>query len=510
MLDVLFVIPSSSKQVYQALSDKYSGIGTPTWALLLAQATRSVGFEVGILDVLAERMSNDEAINQIRRLDPRLICFVVYGENVNSGTTQMSGAVELANFIKGQSLGIPISFIGSYVQALPYKVLNDEKSIDIIFTNEGVYALQNLLKQDLSSLAGLENVKGIGFRKDGRPYLTLPERVVPQERMDADLPGYAWDLLPYKDRPLDLYRSPLWHADYDHDKRSPYAAIYTSLGCVFQCNFCMINMINRDDNERVGVASNYNKMRFWSPDFIIKEFDKLVDMGVYTLRIADEMFLLNPKFYIPLCELLVDRGYGDKLNMWAYSRVDTVNKPQTLELIRKAGIRWLCLGIESGEKKVRLEVSKGKFEDLDIREIVERVHAADINIIGNYLFGLPGDDLSSMQKTLDLSKELLTLAWNAYAVMPLPGSQLHKDAITKGYELPSSYAGYSFHSYETKPMPTEHLSSKEVLAFRDKAFTDYHSNPEFLRKVDAFLGEGASKNISKMSSVKLKRKILGD
>jgi len=507
---VLFVIPSSSKQVYQALSDKYSGIGTPTWALLLAQATRSVGFEVGILDVLAERMSSDEAINQIRRLDPRLICFVVYGENVNSGTTQMSGAVELANIIKGQSLGIPISFIGSYVQALPYKVLNDEKSIDIIFTNEGVYALQNLLRQDLSSLAGLENVKGIGFRKDERPYLTLPERVVPQERMDADLPGYAWDLLPYKDRPLDLYRSPLWHADYDHDKRSPYAAIYTSLGCVFQCNFCMINMINRDDNEGVGVASNYNKMRFWSPDFIIKEFDKLVDMGVYTLRIADEMFLLNPKFYIPLCELLVDRGYGDKLNMWAYSRVDTVNKPQTLELIRKAGIRWLALGIESGDRRIRLEVSKGKFEDWDIREIVEKVNAADINIIGNYLFGLPGDDLGSMQKTLDLSKDLLTLAWNAYAVMPLPGSQLYKDAITKGYELPSSYAGYSFHSYETKPMPTEYLSSEEILAYRDRAFYEYHSNPDFLAKVKRKFGGFAYENIINMKEVRLKRKILGD
>jgi len=362
----------------------------------------------------------------------------------------------------------------------------------------------------LSSLAGLENVKGIGFRKDERPYLTLPERVVPQERMDADLPGYAWDLLPYKDRPLDLYRSPLWHADYDHDKRSPYAAIYTSLGCVFQCNFCMINMINRDDNEGVGVASNYNKMRFWSPDFIIKEFDKLVDMGVYTLRIADEMFLLNPKFYIPLCELLVDRGYGDKLNMWAYSRVDTVNKPQTLELIRKAGIRWLALGIESGDRRIRLEVSKGKFEDLDIREIVEKVHAADINIIGNYLFGLPGDDLGSMQKTLDLSKDLLTLAWNAYAVMPLPGSQLYKDAITKGYELPSSYAGYSFHSYETKPMPTEYLSSEEILAYRDRAFYEYHSNPDFLAKVKRKFGGFAYENIINMKEVRLKRKILGD
>ena len=26
----------------------------------------------------------------------------------------------------------------------------------------------------------------------------------------------------------------------------------------------MINMINRNDNEEIGVAGNYSKMRFWS------------------------------------------------------------------------------------------------------------------------------------------------------------------------------------------------------------------------------------------------------
>ena len=98
--------------------------------------------------------------------------------------------------------------------------------------------------------------------------------------MDLDLPGYAWDLLPYKEKPLDLYRSPMWHGEYDHKKRTPYAALYTSLGCVFQCSFCMINILNRDDLEETGVASNYNKMRFWSPDFIIKEFDKLNELGL--------------------------------------------------------------------------------------------------------------------------------------------------------------------------------------------------------------------------------------
>ena len=66
----------------------------------------------------------------------------------------------------------------------------------------------------------------------------------------------------------------MWHAEYDFEKRSPYASIQTSLGCQFKCSFCMINLVNRNDSEEIGVASNYSGMRFWSPEFI-KEFDKL-------------------------------------------------------------------------------------------------------------------------------------------------------------------------------------------------------------------------------------------
>ena len=66
------------------------------------------------------------------------------------------------------------------------------------------------------------------------------------------------------------------------------------------------NILNRDNDEEVGVASNYSQMRFWSTDFIIKEFDKLISMGVKTIRIVDEMFLLNPKYYVPLCKKLAE------------------------------------------------------------------------------------------------------------------------------------------------------------------------------------------------------------
>ena len=260
--------------------------------------------------MLAEKLDDDTFVKRVFDIDPKLVVFCVYGESVNGGTAYMEGAVRLSKLLKDsgfQNPLAPISFVGTYVQALPLKVLVDEESVDIVFTNEGVYSLWEILKlsrTEIQNIDDLQKIKGIGYRID-EPHkktqiLTEPQQIVPQERMDKDLPGYAWDLLPYKEKPFDLYRSPMWHGEYDHDKRSPYAALYTSLGCVFQCEFCMINILNRDDLDEIGVAGNYNKMRFWSPEFIIKEFDKLNEMGVETIRIADEMFLLNPKYYVPL------------------------------------------------------------------------------------------------------------------------------------------------------------------------------------------------------------------
>ena len=508
MLDVLFISPGSHKKIYQDLAKDFSAIEPPTWSLLLAQSVRSQGYKAAILDLAAEDMDELDIIKNVTQSNPRLICFVVYGQNPNSGTVNMHGAMEVSKALKENGLSSPIAFVGSHVSALPLEVLDNEESIDIVFCNEGVYALRNLLAVDIKDQKSLEEIKGIGIRLDGKAHLNPPERVVPSDRMDIDLPGSAWDLLPYDKAPLDLYRSHFWHASYKHENRTPFAALYTSLGCQFGCDFCMINIVNRDDNDPIGEASNYSNMRFWSPDFIIKEFDILHEMGVRTLRISDEMFLLNRKFYVPLCEMIKERGYGEDLSMWAYSRVDTIKNPDNLKLIREAGIKWLALGIESGDRNIRLEASKGKFEDVDISKIVNMVHDADIEVIANYLFGLPGDDYESMQRTLDLSLELCTLAWNAYAVMALPGSSLYKQALAKGYQLPDSYLGYSFHSKDTLPLPTDHLKPYQVLEFRDKAFDVYHSDPKFLKKVENKLGQVAKTNIQELTKIKLKRNIV--
>jgi radical SAM superfamily enzyme YgiQ (UPF0313 family) len=508
MTDILFISPGNATGIYQSLADNYAAIEPPTWALLLAQSCRSIGYNVALIDANAEQLDKEIVGQRVKELNPRLICFVVYGQNVNAGTVNMSGATYLSKHLKQINIDAPISYLGSYVQAVPIKALNDESSIDFVFTNEGVYTLRNILAQDKIDINNLDHIKGIAWRKNGIPKINRAEKIVPNERMDIDLPGYAWDLLPMKEKPLDLYRAPMWHAEYDQNKRSPYAAIQTSLGCQFGCDFCMINILNRNDEEEVGVAGNYSAMRYWSPEFIIREFSKLIELGVYTVKITDELFLLNKKYYVPLCEMLRDRGYGNKLRMWAYSRVDTVKRPELLKLVRSAGIKWLALGIESGDKNVRLEVSKGKFEDVDINQVIEQVHAADIEIMANYIFGLPGDTQESMQKTLELSKKLCTVGWNAYAAMALPGSQLYKTASEQGIPLPNTYEGYSFHGYDTLPLPTETMSAAEVLAFRDKAFEEYHSYPPFLERIKAKFGQIAVDNINEMLKVKLRRKII--
>ena len=91
------------------------------------------------------KINAEQVVSRIKVYSPKLICFVVYGQNVNAGTTNMSGVIRLSNFIKSKNLKIPISIMGSHVQALPKETLEKEKSIDFVFTNEGVYSLMNIL-----------------------------------------------------------------------------------------------------------------------------------------------------------------------------------------------------------------------------------------------------------------------------------------------------------------------------------------------------------------------------
>ena len=54
-------------------------------------------------------------------------------------------------------------------------------------------------------------------------------------------------------------------------------------------------------------------------------------------------------------------------------------------------------------------------------------------------------------------------------------------------------------------MPTNYVSSKEVLKFRDDAWHKYFSNPNFLNLVKNKFGEENMNNVIKQSKIRLKK-----
>jgi radical SAM superfamily enzyme YgiQ (UPF0313 family) len=158
------------------------------------------------------------------------------------------------------------------------------------------------------------------------------------------------------------------------------------------------------------------------------------------------------------------------------------------------------LGIESASERVRADVDKG-YRPEAIQKAVGLVQQSGIHVMANYIFGLPEDDLASMQLTLDFAKTLNTEFANFFSAMAYPGSQLYRDAVARGWPLPQRWSGYSQHSRDCLPLPTNHLSGAEVLAFRDAAFRDYFARGEYqalvertfgmrtLQEVQAMLGE---------------------
>ena len=389
----------------------------------------------------------------------------------------MQGTHELLNLMDFEFKTI---LVGLYPSALPKKTLEDEKC-DFVCEGEGVDTLLGLTESDLVNVG---KVPRLWYRDKGEIKFTNKPPII--ENLERVLPGMAWDLLP-----MEKYRNTVHFSLTNNNDRTPFAALYTSLGCPYRCDFCCIN-----------APFGKSIFRYWNPEFMITEFDKIADMGIRNIKIADEMFVLNKNHFLKICDLIIERGYD--FNIWAYARVDTVRE-EYLERLKKAGVNWLALGIESGNRKIRIDSVKGKFHEVDVKDIVEKIESFDIEIISNYMFGMSGDTHETMQETLDLATELNTSSANFNPTMIFPGSPLFTDAMNKGIDLPPTYSGYSYYSKDSFPNPTVTLSREEILKFRDNAFQKYFNRSEWFDKIKRKFGQDAVNIYKDVLKIKLER-----
>src|SRR3990167_323614 len=436
MLDLLLINAPSRAGVYGELAN-LSAVEPPVWAGLIATYCKTRGFSVEILDAEAKDLTAGMTAAAIVEAAPRLVAFCIYGHQPSASTQCLSMASQVCREAKSlandRSLYLPTLALGTHPSALPERTLREEP-FDYVCQGEGPSQVVGLLRR----LAGaVEEIPGLWWMLD------KPTTHIPQAQnildLDSELSRQAWELLDLK-----KYRAHNWHLwTAEHDRISVlnrsidgsakniihsaplggYASVQTSLGCQFACAFCCIQAPFGDAAPR---------MRYWSAANVVGQIARLVDdFGITNLKVPDEMFCFNRPHVKAICHGLIERGLGDRLNMWAYARVDTVKDEEMLALMRRAWFRWLGVGVESGSSHVRDGVEKGRFGNEDIKAALARVRNAGICVGANYIFGLPDDTRESCAETLALACELNTECVNFYCAMAYPGSALYRQAKEK-------------------------------------------------------------------------------
>lgn len=484
-LDIVLVNPGDGKQVYQGLGQDHSAVEPPFWAAVIAAYLRNNGFNAAIIDANAENLSPQEVASRIADLKPALAAVIVCGSQPSASTQNMTIAGKISRCIK-DSAGVPVVISGLHPSALPRQTLEEGNS-HFVVEGPGGRSFKDLIEAIKGGRRDYRDVPGLWYY-DGGDIRNNP-RAPLLDNLDEELPVAAWDLLP-----MDKYKAHNWHCFDDLENRKPYAAIYTSLGCPFNCLFCCINSLFGKPG-----------IRYRKAETVVNEIGLLVDKyGIKNIKIIDELFVLNEAHYMKIVELLLQKNYG--LNIWAYARVDTI-KLGNLAKMKKAGINWLALGIESANPLVRDGMAKN-MNVKDIKLVVRSVQDAGIRVIGNFIFGLPDDTLETMKETFDMAKELNCEFANFYYGMAYPGSRLYDIAIDRGWRLPGEWSGFSQYSYEAVPLPTKHVSAREVLSFRDDAFNTYYNDPRYLDMVGEKFGVNVKNHIQEMTRHKLRRRLL--
>jgi len=105
--------------------------------------------------------------------------------------------------------------------------------------------------------------------------------------------------------------------------------------------------------------------------------------------------------------------------------------------------------------------------------LVRSIQGRGRHVIGNYVFGLPGDDLISMEKTLNLAIDLRT----------------------------------DFANFHCWPFATRHVDAAAVARFRDAAFATYFTDPAYLARVERNFGSAAFAKVRGMTKERFKRKL---
>jgi radical SAM superfamily enzyme YgiQ (UPF0313 family) len=366
----------------------------PIGLAFLSAYLKERGHEVRLIDMQGLLMDSTELAVQLTAYQPDVV-------GVTAMTPTIPEALQVAAISKRVVPGAKVVLGGVHPTLDPAGVLADT-NVDYVIRGEGEESFA-LLAAALAGCAGTDDIPGVSYRRYGEPVIKEKAPLI------ADL-----NTLPmpdYEAFPVERY------IEHNRHLRSIRGiSMIVSRGCPFQCTFCAVHQT---------MGRNW---RIKSPQRVVNELVALKERhqleGVW---FKDSIFNLDRQWVREFCRLMIEQKV--EIAWQALTRIDLIDEEE-LQLMKRAGLTQLDLGIETGSPKSLVRLKKG----ITVEKIKEKVAVAKrhVQVFGFFMIGIPGEDETDVLQTFELAKDLDLDRWTWSIYSPLPGSALYEELIGEG------------------------------------------------------------------------------
>ncbi|MCK5292554.1 MAG: radical SAM protein [Thermoplasmata archaeon] len=327
------------------------------------------------------------------------------------------------------------------LQDIPVEVMKSCPNLDVYLRHE-YEVVAGRLVDALENGGSLDSVEGISYRDSGKIH-NNPD-AEPIDDYDS-LPMPAYDLL----KNLDPYF-------INTPSGKVFSIIYTSKGCPYNCIFCT-------------VANT--KWRARSAESVLEEIQFLKrEYGIQTVSFFDETFTIDKNRVLQISGALKELD----IEWFCNTRVHLVTLAMLKEM-REGGCRGISFGVESGSQKILDGACKGATVG-QAEKAIQWSRQAGIKSNCSFIFGLPGENWTTVEETIDFVGRTLPTGAQFNVAVPYPGTKLSQIAKENGWFETDDWK--SLYQHESV-MRTEEMSSSELNEARELAYRSLYSNPKW-------------------------------
>jgi|YNPNPStandDraft_1061719.scaffolds.fasta_scaffold12862_3 anaerobic magnesium-protoporphyrin IX monomethyl ester cyclase len=444
-MKVLLVNPPVDNMLVNVPEDivEFRDVGYPNLGLMYIAsfAEKHSGHDIKILDMQVEGIDFDALERRLAEDRPDVV-------GVPATSFTLIDALLTCKAAKKTDPSIRTVLGGRHGSLYPKETAGLD-NVDFVVTNEGEYTFLELL-EEIDGAGRFDKVAGIAYKSDNGVVCTGPRGWI--RDIDA-LPFPARHLTPYK-----KYRYALMGNDV-------YTTMMTSRGCPCNCLFC---------DRSLGKA-----FRFRSPRNVVEEMEECSRMGITEIFIKDDTFTVNKRRVLRICDELAERKLG--LQLCVRTRVDLVDD-EIMRKLREAGCKRIQYGIESGSQKV-LDILKKDISLDQTREAVRIAKKHDMDVLGEFMIGSPGEGEKEIYDTLAFAVELDLDYVLFNLTTPYPGTELYRMGMDEGLfdDFWARFARDPMNEAKLK-FWTAHFTEEELMAMIKKVYKRYYRRPGYVLK----------------------------